>query len=117
MKGTGLDLVRIGCKRVTAEQKAENSEEVLGLDRSDVGLKTLHVGECRDIDLQEILGPRTRPLPVEPPMTSIGQDAPANLVLRQNFDSTQIVQNLSRGRASAKGIASILTIERPLPPL
>lgn len=46
--------------------------------------------QTRKIDLQELLGHRSRSRPVEPLAASVGQDAPAELATGEIVDAAQI---------------------------
>ena len=83
----------------------------------EIRFTVLEIEHLSKIDFEEVLCDRQRTLEIEPPMASVGEDAPAQGASGHVVDPAQIAQHLSGGHAFLAFAASVLTIEDPVPAL
>ena len=107
---------RVGKEGVSSEHQREHLEPVPpGVGRKALAAIDRLPEDRREINLEELLGDRTRPGPVEPPAGTVRQDAPPHLARGHVVDATEVAQHLRRGRGLLAPPPGA-TVQRSKPP-
>ena len=106
-----------GHESLAPEHEGEDFEPVRParlVEREQAAVMARHAEDGGEVDLEELLGDRAGALPVEPPATALGENAPAQLAAGDVVDPPQVAKHLRRGRGLLPP-GTRLPVERPAP--
>ena len=82
---------------------------------SQICCHALNADQRRNINFEKLFGARARALPVQPPVTAIGENTPADAPLRGDFRGGKVTQNLVGWRAGIELVSGVAAVERSHP--
>ena len=84
----------------TVEEQDEQLQGVTAFVRAGLEQVVIVAGQAqrrRQVDFQKLVGHRTRPLPVQPPLGAVAENPPTQVASGQVVRTAQIAEHLRRG--------------------